>query len=120
MNRVTYRTAFSASHRSEETDCWPGIDHGHDWCVDVSAEGPTDPRTGMVRGTEELHGDIRSLMVEIDGKPVNTSIPATNGSLQSVAMWVLERLQAKCPQVVEVSVSIGDHAKTATYRREVR
>jgi 6-pyruvoyltetrahydropterin/6-carboxytetrahydropterin synthase len=74
--RVTRRYGFSASHRlhapqlsAEENQelygkCNNPYGHGHNYTVEVSARGPSDPRTGLAMDTSLLDGMVARLVLQ--------------------------------------------------------
>lgn len=116
-HRISFRNQFAASHASPERYC-DSRGHGHDWEVTVTAEGQIDPKTGMVRGTDTLWEDLQAIVRELDYRDLNQAIPATDGSIQSISAWLLDRAQAICPAVAELRLSHSGGRIAATLRRK--
>ncbi|MDE3166175.1 MAG: 6-carboxytetrahydropterin synthase [Acidobacteriota bacterium] len=87
MFRVTRRYEFAASHRlhSEELSaernrelygkCNNPYGHGHNYVVEVSVRGPSDPVSGRAVDTERLDGLVRAQVIApFDHRNLNTEV----------------------------------------------
>jgi 6-pyruvoyltetrahydropterin/6-carboxytetrahydropterin synthase len=103
---ITHREEFAAAHkladpeRSEEENralYGPCANlHGHNYGLEVSVEGPLDPRTGMVMDLNRLMELMRrEVLREVDHRNLNEDVPFLRGRIPTaeilaVAFW--ERL----------------------------
>ena len=106
--RSTRRFAFAAGHRYW-VDGWPAaenervfgrltVPHGHNYTLDVTIEGPIDPRTGMVIDLAELKRVVTEAVVaRFDHADLNADaafqgrVPTT----ENIAVTVWELLAPK-------------------------
>src|SRR5512138_2689271 len=90
---VTRRYRFSASHRlhapglgDEENrrvygKCNNPFGHGHNYVLDVTAQGPLDPATGRAADPAQLDAFVRREILDaMDHRNLNTEVPAFAGS----------------------------------------
>jgi 6-pyruvoyltetrahydropterin/6-carboxytetrahydropterin synthase len=91
---LTRRTGFSAAHRyylpdlsDSENDalygpCANPHGHGHDYTVDVTVRGETDPRTGMVVNIAALKPILQAVVVEpLDREFLSIRHPVCRGKV---------------------------------------
>jgi 6-pyruvoyltetrahydropterin/6-carboxytetrahydropterin synthase len=105
---TTRRFAFSAGHRyhvarwSDDANARTfgrlGVPHGHNYTLDVTVQGPIDPRTGMVIDLAELKAVVQETVIErFDHADLNADplfrdrVPTT----ENIALVVWELLAAK-------------------------
>ena len=92
MFRVTRRYNFSSSHRlhapqlSDEENrrlygkCNNPYGHGHNYVIEVSAQGPVDPRTGYAVEVPVLDDLVRrEVLVPFDHRNLNEDVNSFNG-----------------------------------------
>jgi 6-pyruvoyltetrahydropterin/6-carboxytetrahydropterin synthase len=101
---TTRRFAFSAGHRyhvarwsadaNERTFGRLGVPHGHNYVLDVTVQGPIDPRTGMVIDLAELKAIVQEAVIErFDHADLNADplfrerVPTTENI--ALAVWEL-------------------------------
>jgi 6-pyruvoyltetrahydropterin/6-carboxytetrahydropterin synthase len=87
MVKATRRFEFSAAHRYWRDDwtleqneqafgrCTSRYGHGHNYTLDVTVMGPTDPVTGMVMNMTELKAIVGEVLDEFDHKHLNEDTP---------------------------------------------
>ncbi len=106
--RVTRRYRFSASHRlrsvalSEEENrrvygkCHNPHGHGHDYVLEVSAQGPVEERTGRVLDPAVLDGLVRRTVLEaFHHRDLNREIPELTDlppTTENLAQAIWQRL----------------------------
>ena len=109
--RVTKRFTFSASHRlfnrSMADDDNKSLfgqcnrPHGHNFVLEVTVEGPVDPKTGMVINFQDLKHIVNKNVVEyFDHQDFENDIPEFADKVQTVenlARIVWDRLADKFP-----------------------
>lgn len=114
MTSVTQRYRFSASHRlhlqnlSEAENerlygkCNNPFGHGHDYVLDVTAQGTADPVTGQVVMRHELDCLVREQIlhvfehrnINLDVKQFETSVPTTENIALVIANLLREHWSA--------------------------
>ena len=117
--RSTRRFAFAAGHRYW-VDGWPAaenervfgrltVPHGHNYTLDVTIEGPIDPRTGMVIDLAELKRVVTEAVVaRFDHADLNADaafqgrVPTTENI--AVAVWELLASKLGADRLVQVRV----------------
>ncbi|OGL23776.1 MAG: hypothetical protein A3G44_19385 [Candidatus Rokubacteria bacterium RIFCSPLOWO2_12_FULL_73_47] len=117
--RSTRRFAFAAGHRYW-VEAWPAaenervfgrlaVPHGHNYALDVTVEGPIDPRTGMVIDLSELKRLVEEAVVaRFDHADLNADplfrgrVPTTENV--AVAVWELLAPKLGAERLVQVRV----------------
>ena len=109
MMSVTRRYRFSASHRLHLRDlseaeneqlygkCNNPFGHGHDYVLDVTAQGTADPVTGQVAMRHELDRLVREQIlhvfehrnINLDVKQFKNSVPTT----ENIALVIADLLR---------------------------
>ncbi len=132
---ITRKATFSAAHRlhnpelSDEENmrlyglCNNPMGHGHNYTVEVTVCGETDPRDGMVIDLGEL-GEIvdREVIRKVDHKFLNYQVDFLQGVIptaENLARRFWEVLREKIPRgrLYEVRVHESEH-NCAFYRGE--
>ena len=131
--RLTKRVQFSAAHRlynpelSDEENrrlygkCANPGGHGHNYTLEVSVEGETDPRTGMVVNFAALEQTIRAEVLEhFDHKDLNAGVEPMRGLIPTaeniaVAIWGCLEPKVAPGRLVEVKVAETE-SNIAVYR----
>lgn len=106
--RLTRRVTFSAGHRywipsrSEEVNRalfgkWASpYNHGHNYILDVTADGPIDDETGMVVNIKRIDDVLQERVVgRFDQRSINDEIPEFHdqaSSLENLLLYFKERL----------------------------
>jgi 6-pyruvoyltetrahydropterin/6-carboxytetrahydropterin synthase len=85
--RLTRKVEFSSGHRYWRTDLdekenralfgkWASkFNHGHNYALEVTAEGDIDPENGMVVNIKTIDDEIRREIVDVfDGKSINDEV----------------------------------------------
>ena len=109
MTSVTRRYRFSASHRLHLHDlsereneqlygkCNNPFGHGHDYVLDVTAQGTADPATGQIVLRHELDRLVREQVlnvfeqrnINLDVQQFRNSVPTT----ENIALVITDLLQ---------------------------
>jgi 6-pyruvoyltetrahydropterin/6-carboxytetrahydropterin synthase len=109
MMSVTRRYLFSASHRLHLSDlseteneqlygkCNNPFGHGHNYVLDVTADGPADPVTGQIVMRHELDRLVREQVLNVfeyknlnlDLQQFQNSVPTT----ENIALVIADLLQ---------------------------
>lgn len=101
--RITHREEFAAAHQLTSPELTEAENrelygpcytmHGHNYGLEVTVEGPVDPRTGMVMNLTRLMELMREfVLTEVDHKCLNTDVPFLQGVIptaenMAVAFW---------------------------------
>lgn len=115
--KITKRFGFSASHRlfnpafsearNREAFGECNRPHGHNFTLDVTIEGDTDPATGMVINFHTLKRIVDENVVRaFDHKDFGSDVPEFSGKVQTVenlAVIIWQRLCGKMPAGVRLS-----------------
>lgn len=78
--------------------------HGHSFRVEVELAGEPDAATGCVVDFEEVSREIANVRDQLDHHLLNSVPGLATPSLEHLARWIAERLQAKFPQLTAVTV----------------
>ncbi len=131
--RLTKRVQFSAAHRlynaelSDEENrrlygkCSNPGGHGHNYALEVTVEGETDPRTGMVVNFVELEEAIRTEVLDrFDHRNLNTGVEAMRSVIptaENIAVVIWECLEPKVAPCRLVEVKVYEtESNIASYR----
>jgi 6-pyruvoyltetrahydropterin/6-carboxytetrahydropterin synthase len=133
--QLTKRVRFSAGHRlynpdlsDEENErlygkCASPGGHGHNYTLEVSVEGQTDPRTGMLVDFAQLEATIQAEVLDrFDHKNLNTEVEAMRGLIptaENIAVAIWGCLEPKLAPVRLVEVTVCEtESNIAVYRGE--
>lgn len=114
--RITRRVHFCAAHRlhreewSDERNeevfgaCSNPNWHGHNYELDISVEGPVDPRTGFVMNLKDLKAAVEERVVQdVDHRNLNLEVPWMSGVVPSTENFVVriwDRIVDRLPEGV--------------------
>src|SRR5437870_11979973 len=114
MVYVTRKIEFSAAHRyhnpafSDEENrrifgkCNNANGHGHNYVLEVTVGGETDPATGMVLDLKELKEILeREIMQRMDHRHLNYEVPELAGQIptcENIARVIWQLLEQKITQ----------------------
>jgi 6-pyruvoyltetrahydropterin/6-carboxytetrahydropterin synthase len=105
--RVTKRFAFEAAHILPLHDGKCSRLHGHNYVVEVTAEGNVHtegPKTGMVVDFGDLKEVFnREVKEKLDHRNLNDVLDFTT-TAENLAMWILQVMHLALPKVVKVVV----------------
>ncbi len=110
MLTITRSFDFCAGHRLHRPDwtdeqnlqvfgaCANPAGHGHNYALDVSVSGPTNPETGMVLNLRELKELVwNHVLADVDHKNLNADVPWLKGTIPTTEVFaerIWERLSA--------------------------
>ena len=111
--RVTRRVHFNAAHRlhnpalSDEENrrlygvCNNANWHGHNYELDVTIEGESDPHTGYLVDLGEIRDIAEGVLKDVDHRNLNLDVPWLEGIIPStenvvVALW--EQIAPRVPR----------------------
>jgi len=104
---ITRRATFAAAHilcrdgwseeRNREVFGACATDHGHNYVIEVTVEGPLDPDTGMVVNLKHVDAVLRREFIdEVDHRHLNRDVDFMHGVIptaENVAMAAFRRLE---------------------------
>lgn len=106
--RVTKQLEFAASHTYSAPGASPEENarlfgacvrhHGHNYMLQVTVEGDTDPRTGMVVNVTDLKKAMQDAVAEIDHRNLNLDVEhfrKHNPSTENIALYLFEKLRSR-------------------------
>lgn len=92
--------------------------HGHDWIVEVTAEGEVSPKTHTVVEVNAFHHALAVVCRELRFRDLNDMLPGVPATAEGIASYVHERMVMEFPQIVSVSVSMGNlYTSTLEWQR---
>lgn len=113
--RSTATATFDAMH------VIPGLEvctepHGHSWIVEVDVAGELNPKTGWVRGAEDLIPRLETWCRELHRGDLAELLPGVVTSPIGIASSALDSLALKFPNIATVRVFCSDGTKGAVSR----
>ena len=117
--RLSHRFYFEASHRLEHLGpghpCYPL--HGHSYQVELTIEGPVDPKTGFLMDYADIGKIALPVIDRLDHTHLNDIPDLKFTTTEFISHWLWDQLKPALPMLVEVS--IRESRNTAcTYRGE--
>ncbi|WP_270374690.1 6-pyruvoyl trahydropterin synthase family protein [Marinicauda sp. Alg238-R41] len=111
--------AFDAAHYFEhkEKDHPFSRLHGHSFQGTVTLSGSPAEDSGMVKDFWEIDSEIKALRDQLDHRLLNEVEGLEHPSLEAVALWVFERLDAVLPGLVSVEIRRPSCGEKAVIRR---
>ena len=120
--RVIRKAFFNAAHRlfkKEWTDeknlevfgkcSYPNF-HGHNYVLELSVVGETDPETGYVIDLKKLELLIQSCVIEkLDHKNLNLDVPELRGkvpTVENISMMIYEQMK---PHFMDKDIQVALH-----------
>jgi 6-pyruvoyltetrahydropterin/6-carboxytetrahydropterin synthase len=120
--RVIRKAFFNAAHRlfkKEWTDeknlevfgkcSYPNF-HGHNYVLELSVVGETDPETGYVIDLKKLQMLIQSCVIEkLDHKNLNLDVPELRGkvpTVENISMMIYEQMK---PHFMDKDIQVALH-----------
>lgn len=111
--KLIRRVSFSSGHRYWLADKAPEdnrrlfgkfaspFNHGHNYVLDVTCEGPVDAKTGMVVNIKDIDDVLQNEVVgKLDGKSLNDEIDAfrtTPPTLENILLFFRSSLERQIP-----------------------
>jgi len=114
--QVHTEVTISAAHHLPNYKGKCATKHGHNWKVEVLAEGEVDKKTGMVVDFSEL----KAIVNELDHTNLNKKI--RNPTAENIVKYLLHRFAKKYPNIFfDIKVWESDKSwANDYYRREFR
>src|SRR5687767_7563884 len=78
--------------------------HGHSYRVELSVEGPVDPRTGWLIDFGVIDEAWTDMHVRLDHRSLNEVPGLENSTCENLAAYIWEALRPKIPQLSAVAV----------------
>jgi 6-pyruvoyltetrahydropterin/6-carboxytetrahydropterin synthase len=115
MHEIFKEFTFEAAHRVPQ---FSGI-HGHTFMVEVVLTGKPDPVYGWVISMTDLERPIEEVRKQLDHKYLNEVAGLEVPSIENIAKFIWDRLEAKLPGLTSVKIRRGapGHGEGCTYRR---
>lgn len=102
----TVTLPFDASHVLEGDErC--GRPHGHGYTISVTVSSERLDKHGGVPQSDGLDMALRSLVMEMDHRDLNTMFPGILTTPLGIAVMAMERLSLRYPRIDEVTVCEG-------------
>jgi len=110
---------FDAAHHFEHKDAEHPFSrlHGHSFAGTVTLTGPRASESGMVKDFWEIEAEIEKLRDQLDHRLLNDVPGLENPSLENLAHWVFERLDAVLPGLTRVEIRRPSCGEKAVVRR---
>lgn len=113
---ITRRFDFSASHHYWRTE-WSAAEneaafgpnvrqHGHNYRLEVSIEGPVDPQTGMILNLTEVKHLVGRVLERYDHRNLNVDHPAFSDRLpttEHIALQLASEIAPALPDGVRLA-----------------
>ena len=111
--------AFDAAHHftHKEGDHPFSRLHGHSFAGTVTLVGRPADDSGMVRDFWEIEAEIEKLRDQLDHRLLNEVEGLEHPSLEAIAQWMFERLDAALPGLVAVEIRRPSCGEKAVLRR---
>lgn len=109
---IAYRFGFDAAHRFETYPSghpYHGV-HGHSFQVEVAIRGAPQRESGFVADFGELEKACAGIRAALDHRMLNEIAGLEKPSLESLTLWIWDRLSPQFPGLARVTVrrdSIG-------------
>ncbi|MGY2050587.1 6-carboxytetrahydropterin synthase QueD [Methylobacterium sp. JK268] len=78
--------------------------HGHSYRVELTLDGPVDPRTGWVVDFFDVESAFAPLLAELDHHCLNDVPGLENPTAEHIALWIWTRARPALPALAAVRV----------------
>jgi 6-pyruvoyltetrahydropterin/6-carboxytetrahydropterin synthase len=78
--------------------------HGHSFQVQISVEGPLDPRLGWVMDFADLKAAFQPIEDALDHRCLNDVAGLENPTSENLARWIWQHLKPELPALSQVIV----------------
>lgn len=121
MFEVKVESHFAAAHHLLNYDGKCENPHGHNWKVEVYAEGEELNESGILIDFKVLKKELNEVLDKLDHYDLNTLeiLKGISPSSENIAKFIYTELKGKIPQVTKVCVWETENAR-ATYWDAVR
>jgi 6-pyruvoyltetrahydropterin/6-carboxytetrahydropterin synthase len=110
---ITRRFEFAAAHHLNGLREWHKCarNHGHNYNVDVSVEGPLD-ENGMVLDAELVDAAVGPIVKDLDHHDLNEIMPQPTA--ENIALFLFQRVAPLIPTPCRlVAVTVGENGRLA-------
>jgi len=116
MFEVKVESHFSAAHHLLNYDGKCENPHGHNWKVEVYAEGEALDKSGILIDFKILKKELNELLERLDHYDLNTleEFKGISPSSENIAKFIYTELKTKLPQITKICVWETERAR-ATY-----
>ena len=115
MFEVKIEDHFSAAHHllNYEGEC--ENQHGHNWKVEIYAQGETLDKSNILIDFKILKKELKKILDELDHKDINLleEFKAQSPSSEMLAKFIYEKIKKTVPQVIKVSVWETERARAS-------
>ncbi|OAB55929.1 6-pyruvoyl tetrahydrobiopterin synthase [Leptolyngbya valderiana BDU 20041] len=110
---------FDAAHHFAHKDADHPFSrlHGHSFQGTVTLTGAREADSGMVRDFWEIEAELSKIRDQLDHRLLNEVDGLENPSLENIAHWVFERLDAVLPGLVSVEIRRPSWGEKALVKR---
>ena len=103
LTRVfTFEAAHSLPNAPEGHKCRRL--HGHSFRVEVTVEGPVDPRSGWFLDYGEIKEAVEPIRDQLDHRHLNEISGLENATSEILCAWIWERLKPRLPSLARLVV----------------
>lgn len=78
--------------------------HGHSFKVEVSVEGEVDRSVGWVYDHARIGAAMKPLIAQLDHSYLNEIAGLQNPTIENMAAWFWEKIEAQCPGLCEIVI----------------
>lgn len=78
--------------------------HGHSFKIEVTVEGVVDPATGWVYDHAVIGQAMKPLVDQLDHSYLNDVEGLENPTIETMAAWFWQKIEAQCPGLTEIVV----------------
>ena len=79
--------------------------HGHSFKVEITVNGPLDPRLGWVMDYAEITSLFKPIWEKLDHRYLNEIAGLENPTSENLSIWIWNKLKPVLPLLTEVAVA---------------
>lgn len=113
MYELMVESSFSAAHQLTKSNTNCEELHGHNWKVQLFAEGEVDPQIGWVYDFSKLKSHLKNTLNKLDHKFLN-DILEVSPTAENIAKYIFDDVSKTIKIISKVSVWESENSK-ATY-----
>lgn len=102
VQAFTFEAAHRLPHVPETHRCFRM--HGHSYRVELTLEGPVDPRSGFVVDFFDVEAVFAPLLERLDHHCLNEVKGLENPTAEHIAIWIWDRVKPLLPLLAGVRV----------------
>jgi 6-pyruvoyltetrahydropterin/6-carboxytetrahydropterin synthase len=117
MMEITKSFGFDAAHTLQrDVDAEPSRRvHGHSYRAEIALRGRPDPSTGMIMDMGHLERLMAQARDGLDHRFLNEVDGLGPATLESLAVWIWDRLQPACVGLARVTVYRDSARESCSY-----